>query len=256
MKIIAHRGGSLEKPENTIESIIYSINNNFDGLEIDIQFTKDNIPIIIHNPYFENIIFENTLFNDLLKIKKKIIKLETALELIKGKKMTFFEIKGTYSKNKMDILNEMFINYGNNYGFNFYLASFNSLFLENCDINIKKMFITFNILPKDIFIELYNKIKFESISMQYDFIDLDILDFCKKNNIFVYVWTINHFYYYQKFELYSKDNMIDGIITDRPLTFYNIFHNQVTINNLKSQINTSKIKINKQIKKIPKIKTK
>ena len=47
---ILHRGDTKKYLENTIESIASAINNqNYQGIEIDIQLTKDNKWIIFHD---------------------------------------------------------------------------------------------------------------------------------------------------------------------------------------------------------------
>lgn len=47
--IIAHRGVSQVKPENTLLALEMAIDSNCDGIEFDVQLTKDNIPVIIHD---------------------------------------------------------------------------------------------------------------------------------------------------------------------------------------------------------------
>ena len=57
-KPIAHRGfhdcnGSFIKgsgPENSRESILHAIKNGL-GVEIDVRFTKDYVPLVIHDNY-------------------------------------------------------------------------------------------------------------------------------------------------------------------------------------------------------------
>ncbi|MFN4174585.1 MAG: glycerophosphodiester phosphodiesterase, partial [Parachlamydiaceae bacterium] len=49
MKVIAHRGASLELPENTIESIILAFSLDVDAVEIDVHLSKDEIPVVIHD---------------------------------------------------------------------------------------------------------------------------------------------------------------------------------------------------------------
>ena len=48
IKIIAHRGNSSEAPENTKAAFDLAINCGVDFLECDVQMTKDDIPVIIH----------------------------------------------------------------------------------------------------------------------------------------------------------------------------------------------------------------
>lgn len=61
-KLIAHRLGYLmtDYPENSLDAIKTIFNtkellNSCDGFEFDICFTKDNIPIVIHDKYIDDI---------------------------------------------------------------------------------------------------------------------------------------------------------------------------------------------------------
>ncbi len=49
MKIIAHRCGTDKHPEQTIASALHSLKNGADYVEVDIRFTSDNIPVVIHD---------------------------------------------------------------------------------------------------------------------------------------------------------------------------------------------------------------
>ena len=46
--IAAHRGDSSQKPENTLSALVSSI-GKCDFIEIDVQLTKDLVPVIIHD---------------------------------------------------------------------------------------------------------------------------------------------------------------------------------------------------------------
>lgn len=48
-KIIAHRGASKLAPENTMPAFELAYQMKAEGIETDIQLTKDNIPVIIHD---------------------------------------------------------------------------------------------------------------------------------------------------------------------------------------------------------------
>lgn len=48
-KIFAHRGASGYAPENTMEAFKMAIEMGTDGIECDIQLTKDGIPVVIHD---------------------------------------------------------------------------------------------------------------------------------------------------------------------------------------------------------------
>lgn len=47
--IIAHRGASKYAPENTMPAFELAYEMNADGIETDVQLTKDGIPILIHD---------------------------------------------------------------------------------------------------------------------------------------------------------------------------------------------------------------
>ena len=49
LAVMAHRGGSLEAPENTIESFRYALEIGSDIIETDIQLSSDGIPYIFHD---------------------------------------------------------------------------------------------------------------------------------------------------------------------------------------------------------------
>ena len=49
MKIFAHRGASGYAPENTLSAIKKAIEMKADGIEIDIQLTKDGKIVVIHD---------------------------------------------------------------------------------------------------------------------------------------------------------------------------------------------------------------
>jgi glycerophosphoryl diester phosphodiesterase len=48
--IIAHRGASKEKPENTIAAINHAIMLGAQFVEIDVRLSKEGIPIVLHDP--------------------------------------------------------------------------------------------------------------------------------------------------------------------------------------------------------------
>ena len=49
MKIFAHRGFSGEYPENTMLAFRKAYETGCDGIELDVQLTKDGVPVIMHD---------------------------------------------------------------------------------------------------------------------------------------------------------------------------------------------------------------
>jgi len=46
--VIAHRGGQLEAPENTLYAFDKAIKIGVDGIELDVQLSKDLVPVLYH----------------------------------------------------------------------------------------------------------------------------------------------------------------------------------------------------------------
>jgi glycerophosphoryl diester phosphodiesterase len=48
--VVAHRGASADRPENTIEAFELALDQGADALEMDVQVSADGVPIVIHDP--------------------------------------------------------------------------------------------------------------------------------------------------------------------------------------------------------------
>ena len=46
--VTAHRGGALERPENSLEAFQYSVDQGFDAIETDLLFTLDGYGVLTH----------------------------------------------------------------------------------------------------------------------------------------------------------------------------------------------------------------
>ena len=50
VEVVAHRGANREAPENTLEAFQRAIEIGVQGIELDIQFTRDRVPVVHHDP--------------------------------------------------------------------------------------------------------------------------------------------------------------------------------------------------------------
>ncbi len=72
-RYIGHRGGGKTAPENTLPCFAQGLENGFKIFEFDIQFTYDNIPVILHDAIINNVarnsdgsqIADTTYINDI-----------------------------------------------------------------------------------------------------------------------------------------------------------------------------------------------
>ena len=54
-KVIAHRGASGYAPENTLEAFLLAIELGADGIELDVQLSRDGIPVVIHDETIDRV---------------------------------------------------------------------------------------------------------------------------------------------------------------------------------------------------------
>ena len=109
VRIIAHRGGGTEAPENTAAGIEKAWEIGSFGSEIDIQRTKDGFYILNHDGDFQRVAGVKRKPEDmtLAEIKELSIEgepvatLEEALEATRGKGILFIELKGSTADRQM-----------------------------------------------------------------------------------------------------------------------------------------------------------
>lgn len=116
MKLIAHRLGyqMTHYPENSLEALKYIFENKellnaCDGFEFDICFTKDHIPVVIHDKYIDDVsdnygLIEDYTLEQLRKLNFKFRKsLKTNNDSISYKIITLEEIL-TFFENNIALL--------------------------------------------------------------------------------------------------------------------------------------------------------
>jgi glycerophosphoryl diester phosphodiesterase len=107
--IEAHRGNSISAPENTLASIKQALEIKVDRIEIDLECSKDGVPVIIHDSLLERTTngkgkVSDFTFNELRKLDagswkssdfagEKIPHLQEVIDLCKGKTMLNIDLK-------------------------------------------------------------------------------------------------------------------------------------------------------------------
>ena len=49
MRVIAHRGASRDRPENTLAAFDEALRQGADGIELDVQLSRDGVPVVWHD---------------------------------------------------------------------------------------------------------------------------------------------------------------------------------------------------------------
>ena len=108
--VIAHRGASIEAPENTLAAFQRAVEIGADGVELDILQSKDGHLIVVHDSRLHRLCnikkaSEGCTLKELKKFDfgshfsskfkgEQIATLEEVLDLLKGKVLINIEIKG------------------------------------------------------------------------------------------------------------------------------------------------------------------
>ena len=226
LAVMAHRGGSLEAPDNTIESFKYAREIGSDIIETDIQLSSDGIPYIFHDDDLKRIPGIEKNFNDLLasEIDELNIfgdfKIPTLEETLKQFPDTKFQIDF-----KTDEVVDPAIEIINKFPHikkNLCVASFSSQRLQK--IKSKLSDVTYSMGPHEVLKLLLKSFGIYRGEVGGDCLQIPIyrygikivtkrfVNFCKRENIKISVWTINST---EEMD-YLIDLDVDGIITDKP----------------------------------------
>ncbi len=63
-KIVAHRGGGVLAPENTIAAMRCGLTHGFHAVEFDVMLAKDGVPVVMHDPVFGRTVADEGNVND------------------------------------------------------------------------------------------------------------------------------------------------------------------------------------------------
>jgi len=241
MKLIGHRASCGYFIENSIQAIEYSNKIDIDGIEIDIQFTSDNYPVISHDRTLERLFKKEIFIHDISKEDlnsfSDIISLEDVLKKIRPELQLFIEIKGGFNlkgcEKILDILDKFSCeNFSGIDKFNWYknisISSFNentcqffwdmkiylsldTEFLYDRIINYNVIFITANTFNINTLGGNFNNCN--GFIVHHENLDNEIVEFCKKYKKFIYVYTVNSRLLFN----YVKTFNVDGVISDVPL---------------------------------------
>ena len=227
---LGHRGMPVSAPENTIAGFKKVLNHQIDGIELDVQFSKDKELIIYHDWDLSNLGFPNQRIDmlDSKEIKKYFIKddknnnhtipfLDEVLQFFPKNKILNIEIKQSSIWNtgiEKKILDRL-----NNYNLNdnVIISSFNPIVINRVKRINPNIFTAFlwsletPILPFNNLIWILLA-KPDGFNPDIKYINKNILKWVKLKKMKIISFTINN-----PSDLQKAINLdIDGIITDDP----------------------------------------
>ena len=100
--IIAHRGASAEAPENTLAAFRRALALKVDGVELDVQVTRDGVPVVFHDRSLRRLTgtpgrLAAQTWRELKKLRihgtEPIPRLAEVLALVRGRAVVQIELK-------------------------------------------------------------------------------------------------------------------------------------------------------------------
>jgi len=222
-----HRGAPKIAPENTIHSFKTAIDNGVDGIELDVQLSKDNNLIVYHDKYIRNnsMTISSMNLNEINKIDvrndfknlsfQKIPLLKEVLDVLPNNIVLNIEIK-SYQTKYFSNIEKQVVRLINKYSIEnqIIISSFNPFIIRK----IKKI----NPYIATAFIwsskSYYNYKVFscyakpDAFHVNINDINDSMINWVKKKNVKIYAYTIN-----AKSDLdKAKQYKLSGIFTDNP----------------------------------------
>ena len=223
--VIGHRGAPVVYKENTIESFIQAFELGLNGIELDVQITKDNQIVIFHD---WEILEETGNINKISDVNYSEIKninssnttiplLNDLLEILTKNKFVNIEIKSKKINNKFLLQEVLKIIHRNNKEKYIIISSFNPFVLKSLQKMAPAIHTAYLWSSKDPLL-LFNSLLWVYIchpdALHIDINDANkkIIDWAHKINMPVLAYTINDA---QKLDE-AKRMHLDGIFTDNP----------------------------------------
>ena len=214
VRIIAHRGGGTEAPENTAAGIEKAWEVGAFGSEIDIQRTKDGFYILNHDGNFQRVAGDKRKPEDMTleEIKElsidgePVTTLEEALEATRGKGILFIELKGSTADRQMaDDAVKAVMEYGMGdecvlIGMNYELIDY----IETTYPKIQTGYLTFASFGDTA------KLNCDYLALEEESATAEVISEIHKQGKKVLVWTSNE----KREQKHFLCSMIDGLITD------------------------------------------
>ena len=233
--VLAHRGGSFESFENTIESFYYSQSLGCKFIETDVQISSDGIPYIFHDETLTRLLGKNDVFSNLdsseiedLRIfeSHKIPRLDETLQTFPD---MCFQIDVKTDEVAMPALEVIHKCRAED---RVCIASFNSSRLSK--VNNKYPEICLSMGPSEVGKMLLSSFGLYKKTIMGDCLQVPMyyygikvvtkrfIDFIHSKGLKICVWTINDEKTFRKL----IEMKVDGIITDKPKFLYEVLNSK------------------------------
>lgn len=244
-EITAHRGDSVNAPENTIPAFLSAIENQADCAELDVAETKDGMIVVLHDSNLKRVAGTNINIWDITYDELKnldagsyfdsayagtpIPTLDEVLKTCQGQIRLNIELKPTgheidYEKKVAQIIED------NDYAKDCVVASKNLESLKK--IKSIDSDITTIYLMTVAYGNFYKISYIDGFSIESSFISQSMVNHVHDTGKVIYAWTINNENQMQK----MSDLGVDSVVTDNPVKAREIFYAESLNDNIVSLI--------------------
>lgn len=203
IKALAHRGYPIKYPENTIKAFEASYELGFTHIELDVQLSKDGIPVIMHDQTINRTTNGKGLVDDYtveelkqFRTKKgdeQIPTLEEALTYAKGKLQVAVELKQFGDQHvdleekvlavikKTDMLDDVYVNS---------FDHFTIVNMRKLSDEIELGFIQSG--PTPAVIPLMEELRIKYLSLPVHHLSDKYVEMCEKSGITIVTWPVDN----------------------------------------------------------------
>jgi glycerophosphoryl diester phosphodiesterase len=198
---LAHRGYPKKYPENTLPSFQAALDLNYSHLELDVQLSKDGVPVIIHDTTVNRTTngkgrVVDFTFEELRRLRsgesETIPTLEEVLKLAKGRAKVDIELKqsgwlypGLEEKvletvSACGVQDDVFVSSFDHYSI---------MRMRELSDDIELGLVIYGATPAVI--PLAQQIRARYVSVKYIYLNDEFVDLCGRNGIQLIAWTID-----------------------------------------------------------------
>lgn len=206
VEIIAHRGANREAPENTIPAFERAIEIGVHGIELDVHVTRDNVPVVHHDPVLPDGGRIERMESADLKRRTDAPRLSEVLDLVNGRCHLYVEIKTpTAAIPSVELLKEL-TGWTSIHSFDHRIALVSRSLLPDMITGILLVSRLVDL------VHAFHSAKATDVWQHADYIDTDLIVEAHSAGARVIAWTVNDVSRARELKAIG----VDGICTDTP----------------------------------------
>ena len=223
--ILGHRGASADAPENTIAAFVLALEQGADGIELDVQFSKDGVLVIYHDMRLDPKMGRSERIADLILAELKALDAGEGLEIPTLDEV--FEALGPTALYNVEIKDWRLWDGGtetavadriqsHNLERQCHISSFNPFSVRRARRHLTRSSSTGILRQKGVLKFSYLFTPSDADHPQHSMIDETYMAWARRHGYQVHTWTVDDPAEAQRLAQLG----VDGIITNKPAVIY------------------------------------